>query len=795
MDKYLGKKLDGRYEIQELIGSGGMANVYKALDHLNGGTVAVKILKDELLDNEELVRRFKNESKAIGLLSHPNIVKVYDVNFSDQVQYIAMEYVDGITLKDFISRQHQLSWKDTVFFTMQVLKALQHAHDHGIIHRDIKPQNIMITADGSIKVMDFGIARFSRSETRTITDKAIGSVHYISPEQAKGDAIAPTADIYSLGVMMYEMLTGCLPFDSDSPVQVAIKQISDTPTGLREIDDSIPEALEEIVLKAMAKDPERRYQSASQMLRDIDEFKRNPSIRFEYKYFSDDSAVRSLDTAAAAAAKPAAERAKKASDTPAKKAGTNVKKKKVRKQRGIFGLAVPVMMGVTLACVIGSLILVYMIFNMGENSIFSEKIDVDLPNFVGQSLESVENNPDYSKFNFTIEEDYNSTYAEGQIYAQSPNPPKTIKEDGDITLYVSLGVEIVTIPDLIGYANGEAVSTLQDMGLVVMIETTADEDYKDNVVIDISPEVGTEVKSGSPITVTINSLTKTNNARVPNLVGSPLQEAIARLNSYGLVMGEITYAESAEPKDTVLSQTLGEGTICPQNTRVGVTVSSGPPEVVDKTITINVAMPYSVGGNTAYVAKAKMDGAGVGSFTGNGNTLSWSFKVTSKDTHKIVISADGVVLHTITVDFNGPSVTGSSKGSDASIVWDKPAESHTHSFTASYTSNNDGTHTAKCTGCEETETQTCNTAGEGGKCSLCGYQPAPSHTHSDANHDGVCDGCGATGLAVSHSYAMTDLGNGNHGNKCTVCGAVESETAHADGDANGACDTCGASMG
>ncbi|MCL1830271.1 MAG: protein kinase, partial [Oscillospiraceae bacterium] len=284
MDKYIGKRLDGRYEILEIIGTGGMANVYRAHDRLENVDVAVKILREEFLGNEDFVRRFKNESKAISLLSHPNIVKVFDVNFSDTVQCIVMELIDGITLKEYIDRQGQLGWRDAVFFTEQVLKALQHAHDRGIVHRDIKPQNIMLLANGTIKVMDFGIARFSRSETRTITDKAIGSVHYISPEQAKGDTTDAKADIYSTGVMLYEMLTGRLPFESDSPVSVAIKQISDTPKSMREVDDTIPLALEEITFKAMAKDPTKRYQSATQMLRDIEEFKRNPSIRFAYKY-------------------------------------------------------------------------------------------------------------------------------------------------------------------------------------------------------------------------------------------------------------------------------------------------------------------------------------------------------------------------------------------------------------------------------------------------------------------------------------------------------------------------------
>ena len=240
MDKFVGKRLDGRYEIQEIIGVGGMAVVYKARDNVEDRIVAIKILKDEFTSNEEFIRRFKNESKAIAMLSHPNIVKVFDVSFGDLIQYIVMEYIDGITLKEFIERQGSLRWKDAVHFTLQILKGLQHAHDKGIVHRDVKPQNIMVLPDGTIKVTDFGIARFARSEQRTITDKAIGSVHYISPEQARGEKTDEKADVYSVGVMLYEMLTGQLPFQAESAVSVAIMQLQRDPQLPTEINGSIP---------------------------------------------------------------------------------------------------------------------------------------------------------------------------------------------------------------------------------------------------------------------------------------------------------------------------------------------------------------------------------------------------------------------------------------------------------------------------------------------------------------------------------------------------------------------------
>ena len=284
MDKYTGKKLDGRYEIRELIGVGGMANVYHCYDTIDAREVAIKILKDEFLDNEDFIRRFKNESKAIAVLNHPNIVRVYDVSFGDMIQYIVMEYIDGITLKEYIDMQGVLDWKETVHLTTQILKALQHAHENGIVHRDIKPHNIMLLQDGTIKVTDFGIARFSSNATRTMTEQAIGSVHYIAPEQARGEKTDGKTDIYSVGVMMYEMLTGKLPFDGDSAVSVALMQLQANAKRPREINPDIPEGLEEITMKAMQKNPNNRYRSAVEMLSDIERFRLNPGIRFNYRY-------------------------------------------------------------------------------------------------------------------------------------------------------------------------------------------------------------------------------------------------------------------------------------------------------------------------------------------------------------------------------------------------------------------------------------------------------------------------------------------------------------------------------
>ncbi|MBP0974504.1 MAG: serine/threonine protein kinase, partial [Oscillospiraceae bacterium] len=281
-DKNIGKKLDGRYEITERIGEGGMADVYRATDVVDNKTVAVKILKKEFAENEEFLRRFRNESKAIAVLSHPNIVKIYDVGFSERIQFIVMEYIDGITLNEYMEQQGQLGWKDAAHFILQILRALQHAHSKGIVHRDIKPQNIMMLRDGTIKVMDFGIAKFAREDGKTGTDQAIGTVHYISPEQARGGVTDAKSDIYSVGVMLYEMLTGKKPFDTDNPVSIAVMHMQAKVPLPSTIRPDIQIGLEEIILKAMEKDPADRYQSARDMMDDLQTFKEDPDGVFGY---------------------------------------------------------------------------------------------------------------------------------------------------------------------------------------------------------------------------------------------------------------------------------------------------------------------------------------------------------------------------------------------------------------------------------------------------------------------------------------------------------------------------------
>ena len=446
MDNLIGKRLDGRYSIESLVGVGGMANVYRGTDLKTGNQIAVKVLKDEFLDNEELVRRFKNESKAISILSHPNIVKVYDVSVTDKLQYIVMEYVDGITLKEYLKqRGGALTWKETVHFATQILSALQHAHSKGIIHRDVKPQNIMLLADGSIKMMDFGIARFSRAQSQTVSDKAIGSVHYISPEQAKGERTDARTDIYSVGVMLYEMLSGRLPFDGDGAVSIAIMQISEKPKPLAEIAPQTPAGLRQITEKAMEKDPDKRYQSAQEMLAAIEEFKRNPSIQFAYEYRSaEDNPERNINRVVSNT-KPSP-KSTSIHTGDARRVGTSnpgrsksAQKKKKMASKG-FSL-LPIFFGMAVAFVIGAAILIYLIFTNSSNLLFSNRADVQVISFVGMTRTS-SSPPTTTTCCAPNSRRSIPVNPRARSSARPPKAGRTVKEKQRIVLTVSLGTQV-----------------------------------------------------------------------------------------------------------------------------------------------------------------------------------------------------------------------------------------------------------------------------------------------------------------------------------------------------------------
>lgn len=571
MDKYIGKRLDGRYEIKEIIGAGGMAYVYKAYDNIDDRIVAVKILKEEYLTNDEFTRRFKNESKAIAILSHPNIVKVYDVSFGDRLQYIVMEYIDGITLKEYIDQQDEFKWKEAVHFTVQILRALQHAHDKGIVHRDIKPQNIMLLPDGTIKVTDFGIARFSRQDIRTTrsTDKAIGSVHYISPEQARGEITDEKADIYSVGVMLYEMLAGRLPFEADSAVSVAIMQLQSEAKPPREINPAIPEGLEEITLKAMQKDPSKRYQSAAEMLYDIDEFKKNPSIHFEYKYFVDESPTRYMETISRV----------KGKEVPAVGAEDSHDGEATKKPFPV----IPVLCAVAAAFVITTLVFVGFLLSdkLGGQGGNSSKIDV--PNFVGMTLDEISQDAEIMEnFKFGQQKEQYSEEPAGTVLDQSLEAGLSVKKGTKtIVLTVSKGPNMQRIPDVVGQHRDQAEAALRNAGFEVKYTLDVSDEVQENFVISLSPaEYPQELVYGSEITMVVSSgATPAEPVPVPDVLNLSLDQAISQLESAGFVVNketDITYVNTASaPANTVLKQSIVGNATAVVGTAIKLEVSTG----------------------------------------------------------------------------------------------------------------------------------------------------------------------------------------------------------------------------
>lgn len=559
MDKFVGKRLDGRYEIKEIIGVGGMAVVYKAFDNQENRVVAVKILKEEFISNEEFVRRFKNESKAIAMLSHPNIVKVYDVSFGDLIQYIVMEYIDGITLKEYIEREGSLRWKDAVHFTIQILKGLQHAHDKGIVHRDVKPQNIMVLPDGTIKVTDFGIARFARSEQRTITDKAIGSVHYISPEQARGERTDEKTDIYSVGVILYEMLTGRLPFQAESAVSVAIMQLQREPQLPTEINGSIPLGLEQITMHAMQKSPERRYQSASEMLCDLGAFRKDPSITFDYSYFVDDSPTKFVPNSF---------------DYDSVRIPEEDEPEETKEKNNMIPILAGIAATLVIAIIVLAAIFVPKLFSKSNS-------EISCPKFVGQLYDDIKANKEYTdSFKFETEWQANNDFEYGYVFEQSKAEGQKVKKGATITLYISKGESTKKVPDVYGLTESAAVSKLKAEGFKPTVEAMPSDDVEEGKVIKTEPQRTQVVGENLDIKIYVSSGKSLKNVSVPSVVGMKQADAEKELKDKNLVASVkerlITSDDKYYPIGYVVKQEPDTGSSeIPEGSTVTIYVSTG----------------------------------------------------------------------------------------------------------------------------------------------------------------------------------------------------------------------------
>ncbi len=620
MDSNIGRKLDGRYEITELIGVGGMADVYKAMDVMENRVVAVKILKDEFSKSEEFLRRFRNESKAIALLSHPNIVKIYDVGFTDEIQFIVMEYIDGITLKEFIDQQGVLRWKDALHFITQILRALQHAHDKGIVHRDIKPQNIMLFADGTIKVMDFGIARFSRIDGKTLSDKTIGSVHYISPEQAKGEVTDERSDIYSVGVMLYEMLTGKKPFDGDNPVAIALKHMEEKPVPPSEVMPSIPEALEEIVLHAMECDPAKRYQSAAEMIKDIDRFKVDQNVVFGYK-----NAVADNKNISKTASLPLVTDDDYEDDD-------EYEPEEEEKKRSYV---VPILMAVTVAVIIVATILISYIVISNLSSAKTHTANVELENFVGQSIVDVEQK--YSeKLKFDVTQEYNDQYDEGIIFEQGQTPGTIVREGYTLSLKVSRGKRMIPVPDVVNKQSSVAESELTSAGFTPVLRETYDNNIAKGLVIRTEPGAGSEAPADSEILIMVSKGPFESDLKVPNVVGLAKEKAIAKLTENKIEYKVEEIAHEGD-KGKVVEQSVKGDEYVSKGTVVTIFVSTGESDPVN--LTISMPMPAGIWGS--YTIEVYRDGNVAYTQTvGDGQTVaggSVSINVTGKKNETLTI--------------------------------------------------------------------------------------------------------------------------------------------------------------
>ena len=559
-EKYVGQIFDRRYKVKKVIGTGGMAVVFEAYDMLKNRPVAVKMLKDEIAKDIQAVKRFINESKAVAMLSHPNIVNIYDVSVKDDLKYIVMELVEGVTLKNYMIKKGALSFKEVISITEQILRALEHAHEKGIVHRDIKPQNIMLLKNGSIKVTDFGIAKLPNAETVTMTDKAIGTVFYISPEQASGRQIDHRSDLYSLGATMYEMATGKLPFTADSPVSVALMQVKSIPKNPREYNSAIPRGLEQIILIAMEKNPAHRFQSASQMLRHLLHVKNNPKVVFKVTEHHTDN------------------------ENLINHSPTNTKSR--AQSRSMF----PIIMGIVSAFIIVAAIsAVTVVFSLLEATSGDEAIVLEIPDLQGSIYsEELKQQLESNHYDVKIIDVFDPVASANTIVEQKPEAGEKRKvipgeQNCELEITVSKGARTFTLDNYKYLYYYEAEIALKNLGLIPERKYVYHDYIPESYVIASEPEEGETVKYGDKIVITIskgqNSADYT--VTVPKFTESTENAAKLLLLDNKLKLGTVEYIESTEEKGTILSQSVAAMATVPIGTEINFKVSRGKSIPVD----------------------------------------------------------------------------------------------------------------------------------------------------------------------------------------------------------------------
>ncbi len=612
MDKYIGRLLDNRYEILEVIGSGGMAVVYKARCHRLNRLVAIKILKDDYLEDEDFRRRFHAESQAVAMLSHPNIVSVYDVStsISMEADYIVMELIEGITLKQYMEKKGVLNWKETLHFAMQIAKALDHAHGRGVVHRDIKPHNVMVLKNGSVKVADFGIARLM-SKGDTLTKEALGSVHYISPEQAKGGRVDNRSDIYSLGVVMYEMMSGRPPYEGESPVSVAIQHINGGAILPSSLNPNIPAGMEQIIMKAMAHELKDRYTTAAKMLSDMDEFRKNPGIVFDYNTPPLNEVNKQNrpplvlnPTPPKTTADKVEQRAERNQKQKAVAAG-GAKKTPGTENRG-SRVATAAIIVCSVVAIIAIAVLLIMFFNGGFVSSDSK---IKVPDLMGKHYDAL---PASAYEGFTVYElprQYSDKEA-GVIIDQKPEPDKWVQKGTDIYVTISMGPDLKSIQmqNLVSLTEEKAINILNSQSLGLTIERQEEHSSEKDAgkVIRTIPEAGEVLEVGQKVILVIGVVdTTVENKKVPDLTGQQIDVVMGILNRLGFPDPEQKQVFSDDAPGVVTFQSVKAESMVPVTTVITLHVSKGPeptepptepttdpptdPEPVTKTVNINVS--------------------------------------------------------------------------------------------------------------------------------------------------------------------------------------------------------------
>ena len=645
MDQYIGKMLDDRYEILELIGSGGMANVYKARCHRLNRLVAIKILKSDLAENADFRRRFHDESQAVAQLSHANIVSVYDVSTNSDTEYIVMELIDGITLKQYMERRGHMDWREALHFITQIMRGLSHAHSRGIIHRDIKPQNIMVLRDGSVKVADFGIACLADAH-QTLAQEALGSVHYISPEQAKGERLDARSDIYSAGVVLYEMLTGRLPFEGNSAVSVAIQHLSSVPLSPREINPDIPEALELICMKAMNADLNKRYQSADAMLVDLEKFRKDPSVDMDYIRTELTASVDKQPT----------------NPIPVQQVAAAVKKHKARETDDdddgaslIDALRGNRKLLVLLAAGLAAIILLFVLIFSGFGGGGKDK-GYPVPNILGYTVEKA-NELDEIKDIFTIEvvgtlnDDH---YQPGEIVQQDPAADVVRRSNFVIQVYICAEREETKMPDLLGSVYQEAKMTLQQYDLSLKVDKVEEfsSDYPTGQVMDTNPARGTALKRGDSITLTVSK--GPEKIVVPSFITMSYEKAKAEAEKLGLTVGRPTYTyfNPAASLGSVVDQSIEPNTDVQGGTEIIFTVYSTP-DAAERVVSVQFLVPDQFHDEDTIRVEFLMDGQVVETkyYSGDDAVVSYDYQAAPGTTATVSARINGVATDSQVITF------------------------------------------------------------------------------------------------------------------------------------------------